>query len=340
MRMILSSLGLMASLVILLASVFMNYLFLSSMGKTPFEGHVFGAVSAAADILKALLPFFIAWGWRQRHLSIAVPGFMIWLLFACFSLLSAIGFSAQNRSVVTEVSQDQRSLKEHLKIELKRIKAQRTNLGSHRSIDVIKEAISRHQQNIRWQSTKNCKAATVELSHRYCKDYFELRTELATSKKAKELDLALDQLRQKLEDASNHSLQLGVGAQLKLLSYFLPFSHERLEVIMTILIALLVELGASLGLYLSLSHQRKQQQKTNKAQPSVGLIEDFCLNCLLHKPDGELNETELFNAYEHWCEQEGFTALEEQVFKSAFGILAIDVGIPMSKNNYQQIELV
>jgi hypothetical protein len=338
--MILSSLGLMASLVILLASVFMNYLFLSSIGKTPFEGYVFGAVSAAADILKALLPFFIAWGWRQRHLSVAVPGFMIWLLFACFSLLSAIGFSAQNRSVVTEVSQDQRSLKEHLKIELKRIKAQRTNLGSHRSIDVIKEAMSRHQQNIRWLSTKNCKTATVELSHRYCKDYFELRTELATSKKAKELDLALGQLRQKLEETSSYPIKTGMGAQLKFLSHFLPLSHERLEVVMTVLIALLVELGASMGLYLSLSHQRKQQQKTNKAQPSVGLIEDFCLNCLLHKPDGELNETELFNAYEHWCEQEGFTALEEQVFKSAFGILAIDVGIPMSKNNYQQIELV
>ncbi len=59
MRMILSSLGLMVSLVILLASVFMNYLFLSSMGKTPFEDYVFGAVSAAADILKALLPFLL-----------------------------------------------------------------------------------------------------------------------------------------------------------------------------------------------------------------------------------------------------------------------------------------
>ena len=57
--------------------------------------------------------------------------------------------------------------------------------------------VSHHQQNIRWQSTKNCKTATVELSHRYYKDYFELRTELATSKKAKELDLALGQLRQK-----------------------------------------------------------------------------------------------------------------------------------------------
>lgn len=340
MRMILSSLGLMASLVILLASVFMNYLFLSSMGKTPFEGHVFGAVSAAADILKALLPFFIAWGWHQRHLSVAVPGFMIWLLFACFSLLSAIGFSAQNRSVVTEMSQDQRSLKVHFKTGIKAIKTQRTKLGSHRSINVIKEAISHHQQNIRWQSTKNCKTATVELSHRYCKDYFELRTELATSKKAKELDLALDQLRQKLEDASNHSLQLGIGAQLKLLSHFLPFSHERLEVVMTILIALLVELGASMGLYLSLNHQRREQKKTNKVQPPLGLIEDFCLNCLIHKPDGVLNENELFNAYLSWCEKEGFTALENKAFKSAFGTLAIDVGIPMSDNNYQQIELV
>ncbi|GJL98741.1 MAG: hypothetical protein DHS20C07_04210 [Methyloligella sp.] len=340
MRMILSSLGLMASLVILLASVFMNYLFLSSMGKTPFEGHVFGAVSAAADILKALLPFFIAWGWRQRHLSIAVPGFMIWLLFACFSLLSAIGFSAQNRSVVIEVSQDQRSLKVHLRTELKEMKTQRTKLDSHRSIDVVKEAINRHQQNSRWHSTKNCKTATVELSHRYCKDYFELRTELATSKKAKELDLAIDQLRQKLENTSSHTIQTGMGAQLKLLSHFLPLSHERLEVIMTILIALLVELGASLGLYLSLNHQRKEQLKTIIAHPPVGLIEDFCLNCLLPKPNGALNENELFNAYLSWCEKEGFAALEGKAFKSAFGTLALDVGIPISENNYQQIELV
>lgn len=194
MRWMFSAIGLMASLFMLIASLFMNYLFLSSLGKTPFEGQVLGAVSASADILKALLPFYIAWAWQQKRYSIVIPGILIWGLFAGFSLLSAVGFSAQNRSVVNELNTDRSTRTSELKIELKRVKTQRAELSKHRSKEVVKEAIEGHKQNSRWQTTKGCREATLNSSRLYCRTYFALRAELATAKKADELNQTLKNL--------------------------------------------------------------------------------------------------------------------------------------------------
>jgi len=61
MKTLISLLGIAAALVMAGVSAAMNYVFLASLGKTAVEGAILGAASSAADMLKCLLPFYIAW---------------------------------------------------------------------------------------------------------------------------------------------------------------------------------------------------------------------------------------------------------------------------------------
>lgn len=94
MQKVLSIIGVVAALVMAGVSASMNYVFLASLGKSQVEGQILGAASAAADVLKALLPFFVAWAWRGRRIVAALCGAGLFVLFAGFSLLSAIGLPA------------------------------------------------------------------------------------------------------------------------------------------------------------------------------------------------------------------------------------------------------
>ena len=58
LRHALGVLGVMAAGVLLAVSAAMNWQFGFSLGRTEFDGQLLGAASAAADCLKALIPFF------------------------------------------------------------------------------------------------------------------------------------------------------------------------------------------------------------------------------------------------------------------------------------------
>jgi hypothetical protein len=62
-------LGVIAAGVLLALSAAMNYWFGYSLSKTPFDGEIYGAASAAADCFKALVPFFFFVAWRNRMWS-------------------------------------------------------------------------------------------------------------------------------------------------------------------------------------------------------------------------------------------------------------------------------
>ena len=340
MQFIFTLIGFCASIVMVLASVFMNYLFLSSFGKTPLEGEVLGAVSASADILKAVLPFFIVGAWRLGRVFIAVPGVLVCLFFAGFSLLSAIGFNAQNRMSVKADARDSMAQKSDIKAEIKRLKNQRASLPPHRPVGVVNEAIKEYQHHPRWASTKGCTAATVQASRDYCKRHHQLKAELAAGKEALRLDEAIKKIQVKAQTISGHPRHQGIGAQVILLSDLFQIPPKRLEMGLIVTMAVLVELGSSLGPYLSLSHQVSEKGDQSSTQKPIGLIEDFCLSCLVANPNSELQDNELYSAYHKWCEGQGFGSLKRSTFKNAFENLADEVGIPKHKGSYQGIALI
>ena len=69
MRHALGVLGVLAAGVLLAVSAAMNWQFGFSLGRNAFDGHLYGAASAAADCMKALVPFYFFAAWRNRSWS-------------------------------------------------------------------------------------------------------------------------------------------------------------------------------------------------------------------------------------------------------------------------------
>ncbi len=103
MRFLVMVVGLGAALTFIVASGLMNWVFMTSLGKSEFERQILGAVSIAVSAFLALMPTFLVWAFRDRRIAL----YRLWragasLAFAAFSLSSAVGFAAKNRGSIGE----------------------------------------------------------------------------------------------------------------------------------------------------------------------------------------------------------------------------------------------
>jgi len=347
--------GALAALVLLGVSAAMNYLFLSALGKTPVEAHVLGAASAAADLLKAVLPFLIFWAWRAGRLSVAGPGLLVWMVFTVFSLLSAIGFAAGNRETIRDVRSATSQQYDTVRSALKATQQERKRLPKHRALKIIAAAIEAHKQHRRWASTKGCGNATVPDSRAYCRAYFALRAEQAAAEHNAVLAEKIENSRAGAQVLREAGGTREPEPQVGLLARLFGLERDPVRLALILLIAGLVELGSGLGLYLSMSgtgpagqavkHQRQARQPKNRPArsdtngPEVGEIADFAFACLKPAQGGSISEAALFAAYQRWCTGEGCRALGEVAFADAFAELAATLGIRRERRGYRGIKL-
>jgi len=332
--------GSAAALVLCAVSAAMNYLFLSSLGKTPLEGQVLGAASAAADVLKALLPFFIAWSWQSRRFVAAASGSLAFAFFAGFSLLSAIGFAADNRGALVQERDDLSGA--YIRVQDMRAYAesQRKALPVHRAGAIVGEEIARHRQDRRWASTRGCTDATETLSREYCAGYFKLRAEHAAAQEAERLAreikaLAAETSRLRADGAGKDS-----DPQVSLLSRISGQQKEPVRLALIIAVALLVEIGASLGLFLASGHGGAGKKAAEpEAERPAGSVEDFALEALVPSRTAMLTPHDLRQCYHQWCTGSGRTPLPCNAFESVFAELAAAAGIPHAQGGWRGIAL-
>lgn len=345
MRTVLSILGIGAALVLCAVSAAMNYLFLASLGKTPLEGQVLGAASAAADVLKALLPFFIAWSWQARRFVATASGTVAFLFFAGFSLLSALGFAADTRGTLVQSREELSAAYAGIQSAIEDLDSKRRALPTHRPRGVVREDIARHQQDRRWSGTKACTDATQNESRVYCAGHFALRAELAAAEEALRLERDMTTLQTQAVTLRDSGAAQDSDPQVSLLSRITGAERNSVRLWLTIAIALLVEIGASLGLFLASGHRIGAQASITASAPhtdralTTGSIEDFALEALVASPRGALSEAALFEAYRAWCNRSGLVAAEQAIFAKDFAALAQAVNLPHTGDGYRGIAL-
>ena len=108
-RGIIAGLGAIVSLGFLAASAVANYLFGASLGRTPHDEMLYGAVGVLAVAMNALAPFYISWSLEAKRRTTAGGIVVLWALCLAYSTTSALGFAAQNREDVAtsrQLSQD------------------------------------------------------------------------------------------------------------------------------------------------------------------------------------------------------------------------------------------
>ncbi|CFX24262.1 conserved membrane protein of unknown function [Candidatus Filomicrobium marinum] len=337
MRGIFSTIGIFAVLVLCVVSAAMNYLFLSSLGKTPLEGQVLGAASAAADVLKALLPFFIAWSWQARRPMAAASGSLAFTFFAGFSLLSAIGFAADNRGALVQKRDDLSSAYQRVHDMREYAERQRQVLPAHRAGDIVVQEIERHRQHRRWASTKGCTDATETLSRDFCAEYFMLRAERAAAQEADRLADEINTLDGKIDQLRRDGAGQDSDPQVSLLSRMTGQEKDFVHLTLIITVALLVEIGASLGLFLASGHVRgRKDSPSPQVEMPLGSVEDFALEALVAS-SGALSAEAVAAAYDAWCLDRGYRPLPPAAFNTAFQDLARQAGIECRNGSFQRI---
>lgn len=339
MRRLCSCIGIFAALVMCAVSGAMNYLFMASLGKTPLEGHVLGAASAAADVLKALLPFFIAWSWSAGRVVAAVSGSMAFLLFAGFSLLSAIGFAADNRGMLVEGRESTTQAYNRMQRSLGEAEARRNALPAHRPAAVVAEDIGAHRQNRRWSTTKECANATEPDSRAFCAEYFHLRAELAAAQEAERLSNQIEGLQVEVNKLRSEGAGQDSDPQVSLLSRITGQKPEPVRLALTIAVALLVEIGASLGLFLASGHRVRNAPTTLPPNKPTGCVEEFCLEALVAEPRSSLAMDDLQRAYEAWCASKALASIDTATFHEKFSAIADAIGLASDASGYGGIAL-
>jgi hypothetical protein len=273
MRHVFGAVGVLAALILLSVSAAMNWQFGYSLGKTEFDSQILGAASIAADGMKALMPFFIFSAWRQRNYPQALGAAALWAVCIVYAMTSALGFAAQNRSDTTGARAIQHEKYEDLRAEMTRVNQQQSWLEKHRPTGTVQAEIDGAKQNVRWTTSEGCTNATVDKSREFCENFHKLGAELAVAKQADALAKRADEVRAKLAGVTSGQVAKVADPQAEILSSIFGLDIGRIDVAMTLLVTALVELGSSLGLYVSTSTWRMNEIARRPTPEPVKVVE-------------------------------------------------------------------
>ncbi|MFZ1104218.1 MAG: hypothetical protein WAN86_15470 [Hyphomicrobiaceae bacterium] len=230
-------------------SMCMNFAFGYGLGTSEGTGQMLGALSVAFDGLKALLPLFIAWQWRDRRWVRAGAGGVLFVLVAAYGMASALGFSSQNREDVTASREHlNASLKEHLgDLELaeRRLKA----LGPHRIAGAVEADIARLKKDRPWDATSGCTDATLAASREFCKRIDTLRAELALAAEDHVLTSKIEGLKFKVQQLRARGAGREADPQLGEIARAAGLDILRVRSGMNWLLAIAVEAVSCFGLF-------------------------------------------------------------------------------------------
>lgn len=264
MRHALGVIGILAAGVLLLVSMAMNYRFGLSLGKTELDGQIYGAASAAADVLKALVPFFLFAAIRNRAWSQAAASMLVWAVVMAYSLTSAFGHAALNRFDVAGQRAHESNVYQETRADLDRAKEQLSWIPQHRPMMAVQAEIDGLENSRRWASTKSCTDATIKVSIAFCDQYRALVAELASAEKASALEQRIAKAQIVLADFGG-AANSEADPQAAVLAKLTGVDLEKIQLAMTVFIALLLEIGSAFGMYIAFSQWRIYERYTPAA---------------------------------------------------------------------------
>lgn len=273
MRHVLGVLGVLAAGVLLAVSAAMNWRFGFSLGRTELDGQIYGAASAAADCLKALIPFFFFAAVRNKVWSQASAAAVVWVVVTAYSMTSALGHAALNRFDSRDHRAQAAQAYQDLRDDLKRAEQQLGWVPEHRPAETVSSEIDRLKTQKGWQWTAGCTQVSSKTERTYCDQFHRLNAELASANEAKAQETRIADIRGKLQAKEGTSATTESDPQAKVLTelaatVFPDIKIETVQMAMTIFVALLLEIGSGFGMYVAFSQWRLYDVKA-PAAPDV-----------------------------------------------------------------------
>ena len=230
-------------------SMSMNFAFGYGLGTSEATGRILGILSVGFDGLKALLPLFVAWQWRDGRKPRAAASAVLFVLVAGYGLASVVGFASHNREGVTASRENlTAALKEHtadLEAAEKRVK----NLGAHRVSGVIEADIAKLKKDRLWDATAGCTDATLIASREFCRRIDGLRGELALAAVDNVLTAKIERLKFKIGELRERGAGREADPQLGEIARATGMDLLRVRSGLNWLLAIAVEAVSCFGLF-------------------------------------------------------------------------------------------
>lgn len=261
MRHVLGVLGVLAAGVLLAVSAAMNWRFGFSLGRTELDGQIYGAASAAADCLKALVPFFFFAAVRNKVWSQAVASALVWVVVTAYAMTSALGHAALNRFDSTGHRAQEAQTYKDLRTDLKRAEEEAGWIPQHRPYLAVQSEIDGLKMQKAWKWSNGCTDVNSKTERTICNKYTALNAELASASAAKTADGHIAQLRAQLDAAAGTPALSEADPQAKVLTelattFFPGVKIENVQMALTLFVALLLEVGSGFGMYVAFSQWR------------------------------------------------------------------------------------
>ena len=253
---ILGVLGVIAAGVLLVVSAAMNYRFGFSLGKTPADGQIYGAASAAADCFKALVPFFFFAAWRNRMWSQAFAAAIVWVVVTGYSMTSALGHAALNRLDMSGQRAAATANYKDMRADTKRAQDQLTWIPAHRPPETVAAELNVHKAQRYWLVTSECTDVKGRSAREYCQQFHKLNAELASGVEAQKLETRISDIGTKLAKAAGGTVMAEADPQASVLAKVTGVELETVQTGLALLVALLIEIGSGFGMYVAFAYWR------------------------------------------------------------------------------------
>jgi hypothetical protein len=266
-RHILGVLGVIAASVLLVVSAAMNYRFGFSLGKTPADGQIYGAASAAADCFKALVPFFFFAAWRNRMWSQAFAAAVVWVVVTGYSMTSALGHAALNRLDITGQRAVASANYKDMRADNKRAQDQLAWIPAHRPPETVTAELNVHKAQRQWLLTRECTEVTGKTAREYCQQFHKLSAELASGREAEKLEARIHEIGAKLATAGTATVLSETDPQASVIARVTGLQMEQVQTALALFVALLIEIGSGFGMYVAFAYWRTQGPTPTRLEP-------------------------------------------------------------------------
>ena len=264
--------GILAAGVLLVVSAAMNWRFGYSLGRTEFDGFIYGSASVAADCLKALIPFFFFAAIKNRMWSQAAASAVVGIVVTAYSLTSALGHAALNRFDTTGHRAVEAQVYKDLRGDLKRAQDQLSWIPQHRPAATVQGEIEGLKNQKAWTFTSACSSVSGKQGRDFCQKYHGLTAEMASGQQAQALEARIADIQGKLGKTDAMTVMGEADPQAAVLSKLSGLDVEKVQMAMTIFIALLLEVGSGFGMYVAFSQWRLYEREA-PAAPKMATVQ-------------------------------------------------------------------
>jgi hypothetical protein len=258
---VLLGVGVLLCLCMIGLSTVLNFRMGYRFADTPFDGYIYGGIGAAMDGFKALIPFLMTLAWRRGYRVPGLVGGLMFIVFTAMSFTAELGFASQHRmakAAQLRVGSDRYS---DLRHQLARVEVSLKQLGPQRpsaAIDEERKAILMTKAPESRQTVGDLSSTctvTRRETREACTRWQTLGIEAATAAQAEMLERQAASIRRSLD-----SVKEGAGSEVsdpqaaalgRMMGWFqAAFQGDDIQVGLSVLVALVIEVGSGLGLYL------------------------------------------------------------------------------------------